>query len=182
MSPHTDTLVAVLLGAFLATVSGVIANWFETFFHRRHKERSAALLFGEIFSSLRIILQGAAETRTRGDPYGPVTRRMLYGGRRELDLYDRNREALLDLPDPALRAEMHGLMVRIAMPLDGIIDTFRAGEATDPEARGRGFDFMMSNVEKLPAIVERLGRIAHHRFDQYGDVLGAAANTPTPTP
>ena len=103
MSPHGETLVAVVVGALLATVSGIAANQLEAFFRRREREKAAALLFGEVLSSLRVILEGAERTRRIGRPYGPVTRRMLHAARREIDIYDRNRENLLDLREATLR-------------------------------------------------------------------------------
>ena len=56
---HADTLAAIVIGALVATVSGVLANQVEAHFRRRERERLAALLFGEVFSTLRVILEGA---------------------------------------------------------------------------------------------------------------------------
>ncbi len=170
-SHQNETLVAVVLGALLATISGVIANQLEAFFRRRERERSAALLFGEVLSSLRIILEGAESTRRIGEPYGPVTRRMLHAARREIDIYDRNREALLDLRDARLRVEMHAMMVRVAMPLDGIIDSLATADRGEDEARDSGMDFLAQTLSGLPGLVTRLGLIANHRFDHYDRVI-----------
>src|SRR5579872_2276421 len=89
---HADTLAAIVIGALVATISGVLANQVEAHFRRRERERLAALLFGEVFSTLRVILEGAEAARRRAPPYGSVTRRMLHAARRELDIYERNRE------------------------------------------------------------------------------------------
>ena len=166
LSPHADTLAAVVLGALLATVSGVIANLFEARVRRRERERSAALLFGEVLSTLRVMLEGADAVRRRGDPYGPVTRRMLHAARRELDIYDRNREALMDLQDARLRADLHRLAVRLAMPVDGILDTLAVGGVGD-EVRDRSFDFLIDTLGDLAPIVERLARVAGASFAHY---------------
>src|ERR1700677_2064093 len=147
MSPHGETLVAVVVGALLATVSGIAANQLEAFFRRREREKAAALLFGEVLSSLRVILEGAERTRRIGRPYGPVTRRMLHAARREIDIYDRNRENLLDLREAKLRVDLHALMVRIAMPLDGVIDSFADPDGSDDEARDVGFDFLIETLD-----------------------------------
>jgi hypothetical protein len=166
-SPHGDTLVAVVVGALLATLSGVAANQLEGFFRRRERERAAALLFGEVLSSLRVILEGAERTRHIGVAYGPVTRRMLHAARREIDIYERNRESLLDLRESGLRVELHALMVRLAMPLDGVIDSFTDAGGSDDQARDLGFEFMVETLGSIPPMVARLGRIAGHRFDHY---------------
>lgn len=167
LSPHADTLAAVVLGALVAAVSGMIANQFEARLRRRERERSAALLFGEVLSSARIMLEGAAAARGRGEPYGPVTRRMLHAARRELDIYDRNREALMDLRDPALRADMHRLAIRVAMPLDGLLDSLRDPAGRDDASRDRAFEFMMDSVGQLPALTARLGKVAGVGFEHY---------------
>jgi hypothetical protein len=168
--PHADTLAAVILGAMLATISGVIANQFESFLRRRERERSAALLFGEVFSTLRIVLEDASASRAVGKPYGPVTRRMLHAARRELDIYERNREALVDLREPELRSDMHNLAIRIALPLDGLLDSFLTGGDLDEAGRESAFAFMMSNVGRIAALVKRLGKIARHSFDNYDEI------------
>ena len=180
-NPHTDTLVAVVLGALLATVSGIIANQLESYFQRRERERSAALLFGELMSTLKIILENADRTRAFGDRYGPITRRMLHAARREVNIYDRHRVALMDLRDAALRVDIHNVMVRVAMPLDGVLDSIAARDPSET-TREQAFDYMMENVGRLPWLVARLGRLAGHSFDQYRDEIvptgGAGRESP----
>ena len=95
-----NTLIAVILGAILATIGGFVATMLERYLDKRERERNAALFFGEILSSLGIILRFADDTKKVGDPYGPVTMRMLLSARNELNLYDRNREIIFDLRDP----------------------------------------------------------------------------------
>lgn len=184
LSPSSETLVAVVLGAVLATISGLIATQFEAYLHRRERHRDAALLIGELLTTLQTLLVNADRTRAIGDPYGPVTIRMLRSARRELDLYDRHRELLYDLRDAGLRRAVHSLIVRLAMPLDGILDASDALSA-DPhgpatahlrEARGPAFDFLMQISGDLGSLVQRLGVIAHHRFEPYGEPA------PPPTP
>lgn len=180
-NPHTDTLVAVVLGALLATVSGIIANQLESYFQRRERERSAALLFGELMSTLKIILENADRTRAFGDRYGPITRRMLHAARREVNIYDRHRVALMDLRDAALRVDIHNVMVRVAMPLDGVLDSIAARDPSET-TREQAFDYLMENVGRLPGLVARLGRLAGHSFDQYRDEIvptgGAGRESP----
>jgi hypothetical protein len=175
MSPHGDTLVAVFVGALLATVSGLAANQLEAYFRRRDRERTAALLFGETLSGLRVLLEGADRARGIGEPYGPFTLRLLHAARRELDIYERNRESLLDLRNAALRVDVHVLMVTIAMPLDGMIDSIVNPGAADDQTRDQAFAFIMDGVAALPPLVARLGKIARHRFDDFDRIPRAAA-------
>ena len=155
--PHGDTLVAVFVGALLATVSGLAANQLEAYFRRRDRERTAALLFGETLSGLRVLLEGADRARGIGEPYGPFTLRLLHAARRELDIYERNRESLLDLRNAALRVDVHVLMVTIAMPLDGMINSIVNPGAADDQTRDQAFAFIMDGVAALPPLVARLG-------------------------
>ena len=178
---HTDTLIAVVLGALLATFSGILATQIEAHFKRRERQRDAALLFGELLSTVRILLDFAGDTRKRGDPYGGITLRMLRSVRRELDIYDRNRERLYDIRDPALRVTLHGLVVRIAMPLEGILDS-AATLAANPDgpafddmraARVQAFDFLMEGAKDIDPIVANFGRIARHPFEAYSPAPGS---------
>jgi hypothetical protein len=178
-SPHA-TLAAVLAGALVATASGVIATQVEAFFQRRERERWAALLFGEIFSTVRILIEGADASRAIGPAYGPVTRRMLGAARREIEIYERNREALMDLRDARLRADMHGLAVRLAMPLDGILDSLGPDNQGADAVRDRAFGFLKATLANLPPLVDRLGRLARHRFDYYDAMPRPGATLPTP--
>jgi hypothetical protein len=181
LSPHAETLAAVVVGALLATASGVVANQLEAWFKRRERERTAALLFGEVISTLRVILEGAELTRRVGRPYGPVTRRMLLAARREIDIYERNRESLLDLRDAKLRVDLHNAMMRISLPLDGVIDATVTPDERDDEIRDGAFVFMTESLASLPPIVARLGRIAKHSFDDYDRIPRVGAPAPATT-
>lgn len=187
---HTDTLVAVVLGALLATFSGILATQVEAHFKRRERQRDAALLFGELLSTVRILLGFAGDTRNRGEPYGGITLRMLRSVRRELDIYDRNRERLYDIQAAAVRVTLHGLIVRIAMPLEGILDSAEvlAANADNPAfddmraARVQGFDFLMETAKDIDPIVATFGRLAHHPFEAYSPAPGSRLGATAPTP
>ena len=109
-----STLVGVTAGALLATLGGLLAGQFEHHLRRLEREKSAALLFGEILAALRLIMRLADEAHGRGDPFGPITMRILRAAQRETQIYDRNRETLFDVRDPALRARTHLLLLQVA--------------------------------------------------------------------
>jgi len=159
-SADQQTIAGVVIGAVLATAGGFVASQLEHHFRRRERERSAALLFGEILFSVRLILRVADQSRTRGDPYGPLTLRMIKAAQSEIEIYSRNREALFDLRSPTLRAEMHGLFVQMAMTLDGVIE----GEA---DARASAFDFALSLCDNIRPLIDRLGQIARYSFEAH---------------
>lgn len=179
-----DTLWAVILGAVLATLGGFVATLMEHAMSRRARERNAALLFGEVLSTFKIILEVAGESRSVGDPYGPVTMRLLRSARREIDIYERNRERLFDLVDGALRARIHSNMVRLAMALEGVFDASRelgelearlstgsileeaaANRRTElEERRNSGFDFVIEGGAQLAPIIAALEPAARQSF------------------
>jgi hypothetical protein len=181
------TLSAVIVGAILATVGGLAATQLESIIRRRERERSAALLFGEILAALGLITQLADAARARGDPYGPFTTRLLRAAQREAEIYDRNREALYELRDAGLRARIHTVMVRITLALDGVFDAAteipaaeHALRSTDrdhpewPERRARldalceqrqaAFDFAVEIAVEIRPLHEALRPIAKYDF------------------
>src|ERR1043165_1300086 len=87
--PDTETLLAVILGAALATAGGFSERQLERVIQRREKERSAALMFGEILNAIRIIMSLADEARGRGDPYGPITLRFIAGAGQAVQIQHR---------------------------------------------------------------------------------------------
>ncbi len=194
LAADTETLWAVVVGAVLATVGGFAATQLEGFFRRRERERSAALLFGEILSVIELIIALASDSRERGDPYGPLTMRLMRAVRREADAYDRNREALYDLRDAKVRAQIHALMVRITLTLEGVFDVTAeialvetaaaALDGADParadlvrrrgtllETRQAAFDFMTETVAETKPIISRLQPLAKDSFEAYASVV-----------
>jgi uncharacterized membrane protein YccC len=164
-----DTLWAVVLGAVLATLGGFVATRLEAFFRRRERERAAALLFGELLSVVALITSLADASRGRGEPYGPLTMRMLRAIRRETEIYDRNRESLYDLRDGAIRARIHTLMSQLAMTLQGVIDADEQLGQTEDAVRGRPEDDPV-RVE----LAARCVRLVEQRQQAFDFMVGLA--------
>lgn len=194
VSSSDATLWAVVIGAVLATVGGFVATQLEAFMHRRERERGAALLFGEILSVLELITTMAAEARGHGDPYGPMTLRLLRAAGRETETYDRNRESLYDLRNPMVRGQIHAVMVRIILSLEGVADataqialTEAAANALDSgdpkradaearlgvllENRDTSFDFAVQTVGQIGLIIRVLRPLAKQDFGAYASVV-----------
>ena len=204
MAADTDTLWAVVIGAVLATVGGFAATQLEGFIRRRERERSAALLFGEVLSVIELLTELAEASRRRGDPYGPLTMRLLRAVRRETEAYDRNRESLYDLRDAKLRAQIHALMVRVTLTLDGVFDgtdeivqtqrTFGGLSADDParaelagqlesllETRQGAFEFLVETVQEIKPLIAVLRPLAKESFDAYATVVERPQQLMNPT-
>jgi len=187
-----NTLIAVILGAVLATIGGFVATATERYLDKREREHNAAQFFGEVLSTLRAILAFADDAKKIGDPYGPVTMRMLRAARREIDIYDRNRESLFYLGDSELRAKIQTLVIRMGMTLDSTIEIAQeiealerqlkgpehAAEREDIEARiGRGvarreasYDFMQETSAQLRGAIAELEPLARQSFDRLHQV------------
>jgi len=186
---NLDTLWAVVAGAVLATAGGFVATQIEHRVDSRRREKQAALFFGEIMALLGVTVGAAGRARAIGDPYGPVTMRLLRMIRRELDVYDRNRERLFELKDPALRARIHVTLLRTTMGVEGALES--AAEVLQletelqinpmmPEAqlkhlqsrlanqctlRDGGFDFLVQASEQAATLVKALEPIARVDFE-----------------
>ncbi|QUD87986.1 hypothetical protein [Phenylobacterium montanum] len=191
--PGDETLLAVVIGAVLATAGGFVSAQLEGVLRRRERERAAALLFGEILSILELITKLANDARGRGEPYGPFTVRLMRAVRREAETYDRNREALYDLRNAELRGKIHALMVRLTLALEGFADTGARIALLEDEVRTMGpdhpalaettarlealfegressFDFAVECVGQIGPIVTLLRPLAKQDFGIYASV------------
>jgi hypothetical protein len=194
ISSGVETLSAVVIGAVLATVGGLVATQVEAVLRRRERERSAAMLFGEILSVIEVIVAMADEARGRGDPYGPFTLRLMRAARREAEAYDRNREALYEMRDARIRARIHTVMVRLTLILDafedasgqiaGMESTVLAFDPGDPaiaevlvrfdamsERREGAFEVAIETVGLIRPILDDLQPIAKQTFDVHASVV-----------
>jgi hypothetical protein len=88
-----------------------------------------------------------------------------------VDIYERNREALLDLRDSQLRVDVHSAMLRIAMPLDGVLASLDDAANAHPEARDQGVAFMIESLTRFAPLIARLSRVAGQSFDLYQEVF-----------
>lgn len=180
-----DTLIAVVLGALLATLGGFLAGRFEAWLRRREREQEAALLLGEIIFTFTTILRMADDSRKIGEPFGRITLQMLSGARREVDAYERHRDRLPDLRDPKLRIGVHKLMITLTMTLDGILESSialadipptKAGKAQAEAlkvSRASGFDFIIETIPTVDPLVKQLSRIARVSFDGHAATVRA---------
>ena len=185
---NLDTLWAVGLGAVLATVGGFVATQVEHRVDAGRRQKQAALFFGEVMALLGTTVSAAERARGVGDPYGPVTMRLLRTIRREIDVYDRNRERLFELRDPSLRIRIHTTLLRTIMGVQGAIEaaeecTALAAElkmnpdmsearrehltarlADQCNRRDGGFDFLIEASRQAAAVIKELEPIAKVDF------------------
>jgi hypothetical protein len=182
--PDTETLLAVILGAALATAGGFGERQIERAIQKRDKERSAALFFGELLSAMRVMMKLANEARSRGDPYGPITLRFICSIQREVEIYDRNRETLLDLRSASVRARISVLIARLSFSMGGVIDATAELATLDDgaheerraavvETRKTAFDFAVETAADITPLLAALAPLAQYNFDATESALPA---------
>lgn len=188
---NLDTLLAVVVGAMLATIGGLVAEHYEDVIERRRRQRDAARFFGEVLGSIDALVDRAIVSQKYGDPWGPVTMRLFRTAMREAEVYDRNRERLFDIQDTDLRARIHYHVVSEIFPLEAIIEGSERiaeideylddGGAMSEERRRKlqerlevwlnsrktGLDFIKNEREKTPDICRALERLARVSFSKY---------------
>lgn len=147
---NLDTLIAVVAGALLATVGGLIGEHFEDRIERKRRERDAARFFAEILLSIDTLVDRAIQSQAIGDPWGPVTLRLFRTALREAEVYERNRERLFDLHDPELRKQIHTHVISEILPLEGMLDACERVVAITTEIDERP-DLTVAKREKLAA-------------------------------
>lgn len=189
---NLDTLLAVVVGAMLATIGGLVGEHYEDIIERRRRQRDAARFFGEILGSIDALVDRALHSQKFGDPWGPVTMRLFRTAMREAEVYDRNRERLFDIQDVELRARIHYHVISEIFPLEAIIEgsdhiariseLLDDGGALSDERRQRlaqrldvwlnsretGLSFIMNERKKTPDICAALERLARVKFSING--------------
>src|SRR5215469_4941122 len=117
-----STLIGVILGAGAATLGSFAAVSFERYVSRREAERDTALVFSELLHTVCRYLDLVRGAHSRGDPFGPITLRMLRSLRQEVEIYDRNRERLPFVRDAVLRMKVGSLMGQTNFALERVLD------------------------------------------------------------
>jgi hypothetical protein len=191
---------AILLGAFLASMGGFFVTWLLDRMERKRQERSIALVCLDLMASLSVMTNLANSARSRGDPYGAFTMRLVRGCLRDLDVYERNRERIADIADPSIRAEIYQCMTRMILALDGILsesDVITKLDETliDPEGisaakiaeltkqreernwrRDSSFEFMMDTIRELgEPLAGKLRTIAKTSPQSLADIVARSA-------
>jgi hypothetical protein len=183
--------MGVAVGAVLATMGGLLGGQIENRLNRKERENGAALLFGEILAALKLIVGLADETRGRGDPYGPITLRIVKAAHRETLIYDRNRETLFAIRDPMLRAKTHVLLLQMSLTLEAVLeaaDAVKTATGAEAEAaiaeRAGSFGYLLELHAQLPPLIAQFERIARQSFSiPELNLQGPGTPAPpTPTP
>ena len=117
-----NTLIAVFIGAILATGGALVAEIIQERMNRKRNERDAARFFGDILLSIDQIISFAFHSQTIGDPWGTLTIRLYKTALKEANVYERNRERLFDITDMHLRSKIHKHFLTETFPIDALIE------------------------------------------------------------
>jgi hypothetical protein len=183
MSSSVHTILSIVLGAMLASLGGFAAAQMNVWVDRARRAREAALLSGEVLAAVATLLRLAEEAAREGSVLDPIPFRFLRVARKEIGIYDRNRELLFSLADPALRARLHSLIVRLSIPLERLADDharyaeLRAiGPAQSQQADAvraemdSAFSYLMDSRKVIPELLAVLRPLAHSKFDNYSRI------------
>ena len=143
---NLDTLLAVTVGAVLATLGALFAELIEDRMNRKRSERDAARFFGEILTTMGRTIDMALASQKIGDPWGPVTQRMFRMAQREAGVYERNRERLFQIDDMGLRARIHQHFLTEYFPIEAIVES---SAAIDELRRGMENDAGMDAARRM---------------------------------
>jgi hypothetical protein len=119
---NLDTLIAVTIGAFLATGGALVADIIQTRSNRKRNEREAARFFGDILITIDQVLAFAFRSLSIGERWGAVSVRFFKIAYRETSIYERNRERLFDIHDMKLRSRIHTHFLTEIIPLEALIE------------------------------------------------------------
>lgn len=158
MTPYLP-LLSVTVGAILATTGGFVSGRLAARVEQRRRARFAATIGREVLGSLRHVIVTLDEVHDRGDPFGRLTMRLIRSARREVELYERNREAMFDLADDQLRFKLHDLMIRLAIPLDYLMDESQDNVAEaeiHAATMTEALEVFRRHYKEIPAMIDQL--------------------------
>ena len=152
---NLDTLLAVIIGALLATGGALVAELVQEKLGRKRRQREAARFFGEVLSSVDRVLDRAFNSMDLGERWGSVSKRLFRTALDETRIYERNRERLFEIQDIELRRMIHTHFLEETVPLVALIETW---ELYDEIAKELEENEELSDARrvKLQAELERL--------------------------
>ena len=190
---NLDTLLAVFLGAILATGGALVAELVQEKRNRKRRERDAARFVGDILMSIDQILDFAINSQSIGDKWGKTSIRLYQTALREAEVYERNRERLFDILDMKLRNRIHTHFLHETFPIEAMIENcdevneienkinslsaktnkdykILQARLTDLEqARETSLEAVKREKEKTPELCQELTKLAKINFDEMLD-------------
>ncbi len=170
---NLDTLLAVIVGAVLATGGAMVAELVQDRLGQKRKERDAARFFGEILASVDLVLDRAFASMELGERWGGVTQRLFRTALNEAAIYERNRERLFELRDMRLRQDIHVHFLTEMVPLVALNENSR--EIAELEKELKHAEAL--SEDKRATIEEDLETLRTTREGALNAVVAEHANT-----
>jgi len=170
---NLDTLLAVCVGAVLATGGALVADLIQERTGRKRRERDAARFFGEILTSIDRILDVAFASQKIGERWGSVTRRLYRTAQSEAGVYERNRERLFDIRDMGLRSRIHEHFLSKAVCVTAVLEY--CNEAMEIEKRLGNEDAI--SAERAAALKAELSEQTEAREAALATLVAERAKT-----
>lgn len=170
---NLDTLLAVVIGALLATGGALVAELVQDRLGQKRRERDAARFFGEILASVDLILDRAFQSMDFGERWGDVTQRLFKTALDEAAIYERNRERLFEIRDMELRRIIHVHFLTEIVPLTALIDIFNDINGLEKELQIGGF----STPEHQKLLEQELADLKDSRERTLDGILNEHAKT-----
>ncbi len=170
---NLDTLLAVIVGALLATGGAMVAELVQDRLGQKRKERDAARFFGEILASVDLILDRAFASMDMGERWGDVTQRLFRTALNEAAIYERNRERLFEMRDMELRRIIHVHFLTEMVPLVALTET--NAEISEIEKELKHAEVL--TAAKQDALLEDLERLREAREGALNAIQAEHAKT-----
>ena len=170
---NLDTLLAVILGALLATGGALVAELVQDRLGQKRREREAARFFGEILASVDRVLDRAFASMDIGERWGDVTLRLFRTAARETAIYERNRERLFEIRDIELRRTIHTHFLVETVPLIALLEDSEDIAQLEKDLH----EEVHLDATKRQAAMELLERKRDNREAAYQSILSAHAQT-----
>tara|TARA_R110000824_G_scaffold152391_1_gene323585 strand:- start:697 stop:1383 length:687 start_codon:yes stop_codon:yes gene_type:complete len=199
-----DTLIAVTIGAFLATGGALATELIKERGARRRREREAAIFLADIILSISNFTRLANRSQTIGQSWGPFTIGYFGTALKHMGFYEANRMKLYDLRDLELRgrAEFHILaqyayakgIVDHSQLIASLEDELELLEANAPDTRKRQIEEQLKqlrfhrevalkglsyNLDKSEELVASLEPVAGVKFGSVNQFEIAVSNMQT---
>jgi len=155
-----DTLIAVIIGAFLATGGALATELIKERGARRRREREAAIFLADTILSFLNFGRLANRSQTIGRSWGPFTITYFEEVLKQTSFYEANRMKLFDLRDLELRSHAEFHILAQSKQAKGIVDANQAIVSLEEELGSLEAD---GSDPRRDQIEERLKELRYYR-------------------
>lgn len=129
---NLDTLIAVIVGAVLATGGALIAEKVQARSMIKQREQDAARRLGHILFDIDRSLARTFHSQTIGEPWGLASRMAFVGVAKKGEWYVQNRDCIFDIQDMELRIDLSEDVSSLIGAISGLV---RANEQIEAEEK-----------------------------------------------